>query len=156
MDREPGQDLRLALFVGHQLAQRGEVPLPLRRRWRETGLIAEFHDRLRGRVREAAGREAEPSAAVIDSQPVKADAVVCSGSRGYDGGKKTFDAKNVSNSERKTGFSRGWKGHSLVERDAVRQAVVKAADHPVEEVSLGSRVTVSGLTSAVVVSPRSG
>jgi transposase len=58
------------------------------RRWRERGLIAEFHDRLRGRVREAAGREAEPSAAVIDSQSVKADAVVGSGSRGYDGGKK--------------------------------------------------------------------
>ncbi|WP_425824884.1 IS5 family transposase [Streptomyces fractus] len=58
------------------------------RRWRERGLIAELHDRLRGRVRIAAGREPEPSAAVIDSQSVKADAVVGSGSRGYDGGKK--------------------------------------------------------------------
>jgi transposase len=58
------------------------------RRWRETGLIAELHDRLRGKVREAAGREAEPTAAVIDSQSVKADAVVGAGSRGYDGGKK--------------------------------------------------------------------
>lgn len=58
------------------------------RRWREAGLIAEFHDRLRGKVREQAGREAEPTAAVIDSQSVKADAVVGAGSRGYDGGKK--------------------------------------------------------------------
>ncbi|MGR8006936.1 IS5 family transposase [Streptomyces hypolithicus] len=58
------------------------------RRWRETGLVAELHDRLRGKVREAAGREAEPTAAVIDSQSVKADAVVGAGSRGYDGGKK--------------------------------------------------------------------
>ncbi|WP_232838100.1 IS5 family transposase [Streptomyces atratus] len=58
------------------------------RRWRETGLIAELHDRLRGKVREQAGREAEPTAAVIDSQSVKADAVVGAGSRGYDGGKK--------------------------------------------------------------------
>ncbi|WP_425834090.1 IS5 family transposase [Streptomyces fractus] len=58
------------------------------RRWRERGLIAELHDRLRGRARIAAGREPEPSAAVIDSQSVKADAVVGSGSRGYDGGKK--------------------------------------------------------------------
>ncbi|NUK22437.1 IS5 family transposase [Streptomyces lunaelactis] len=58
------------------------------RRWRKAGLVAEFHDRLRGKVREAAGREAEPSAAVIDSQSVKADAVVGAGSRGYDGGKK--------------------------------------------------------------------
>jgi transposase len=58
------------------------------RRWRQTGLIAELHDRLRGKVREQAGREAEPTAAVIDSQSVKADAVVGAGSRGYDGGKK--------------------------------------------------------------------
>ncbi len=58
------------------------------RRWRETGLIDELHDRLRGKVREAAGREPEPTAAVIDSQSVKADAVVGAGSRGYDGGKK--------------------------------------------------------------------
>lgn len=57
------------------------------RRWRD-GLIAEFHDRLRGKVREQAGRGAEPTAAVIDSQSVKADAVVGAGSRGYDGGKK--------------------------------------------------------------------
>ncbi|MGW0771837.1 transposase [Streptomyces sp. NPDC002676] len=32
------------------------------RRWREHGLITEFHDRLRGKVREREGREAEPSA----------------------------------------------------------------------------------------------
>ncbi|MFI8908715.1 IS5 family transposase [Streptomyces albidoflavus] len=58
------------------------------RRWREAGLIAELHDRLRGKVRERAGREEEPTAAIIDSQSVKADAVVGAASRGYDGGKK--------------------------------------------------------------------
>ncbi|MEU0741138.1 IS5 family transposase [Streptomyces sp. NPDC006134] len=58
------------------------------RRWREYGLIDELHDRLRGKVREAEGREAEPTAAVIDSQSVKGDAVVGADSRGYDGGKK--------------------------------------------------------------------
>lgn len=58
------------------------------RRWRQTGLIGELHDRLRGKVREAAGRDPEPTAAVIDSQSVKADAVVGTDSRGYDGGKK--------------------------------------------------------------------
>ena len=57
------------------------------RRWRDHGLVAEFHDRLRGRVREKEGRDAEPTAAVIDSQSVKADAVVGSDSRGFDGGK---------------------------------------------------------------------
>lgn len=58
------------------------------RRWRNNGLIAELHDRLRGKVREAAGRDPEPTAAVIDSQSVKADAVVGADSRGYDGAKK--------------------------------------------------------------------
>ncbi|AQS71737.1 IS5 family transposase [Streptomyces pactum] len=57
------------------------------RRWRDHGLIKEFHDRLRGQVRERLGRDTEPTAGVIDSQSVKADAVVGSDSRGFDGGK---------------------------------------------------------------------
>jgi transposase len=57
-------------------------------RWRDTGLVAELHDRLRGAVREAEGREAEASAAVVDSHSVKADATVSFASRGYDAGKK--------------------------------------------------------------------
>ncbi|MEU9918924.1 IS5 family transposase [Streptomyces sp. NPDC051001] len=57
------------------------------RRWRDNLLVKEFHDRLRARVREELGRDAEPTAAVIDSQSVKADAVVGADSRGFDGGK---------------------------------------------------------------------
>ncbi|MFF4185392.1 IS5 family transposase [Streptomyces sp. NPDC001691] len=57
------------------------------RRWRDHGLVKEFHDRLRGRVRETLGRDAAPTAGVIDSQSVKADAVVGTDSRGFDGGK---------------------------------------------------------------------
>jgi transposase len=57
------------------------------RRWRDNLLVKEFHDRLRVRVREELGRDAEPTAAVIDSQSVKADAVVGADSRGFDGGK---------------------------------------------------------------------
>ena len=57
------------------------------RRWRDHGLVGEFHDRLRAQVRTRAGRDAEPTAGVIDSQSVKADAVVGAGSRGFDGGK---------------------------------------------------------------------
>ncbi|MFF4576553.1 IS5 family transposase [Streptomyces sp. NPDC001410] len=57
------------------------------RRWRDHGLVREFRDRLRRRVREQAGRDPEPSAGVIDSQSVKADAVVGADSRGFDGGK---------------------------------------------------------------------
>ncbi|WP_442814313.1 hypothetical protein [Streptomyces sp. NBC_01198] len=37
--------------------------------------------------RTRAGRDSEPMAGVIDSQSVKADAVVGSHSRGFDGGK---------------------------------------------------------------------
>jgi transposase len=57
------------------------------RRWRGHALVKEFHDRLRARIRERLGRDAEPTAGVIDSQSVKADAVVGSDSRGFDGGK---------------------------------------------------------------------
>ncbi|MFH9354808.1 hypothetical protein [Kitasatospora sp. NPDC017646] len=46
------------------------------RRWREHGLIAEFHDRLRGKVREREDREAEPTAGIVDAQPVRAATAV--------------------------------------------------------------------------------
>ncbi|WP_326809787.1 IS5 family transposase [Streptomyces scopuliridis] len=58
------------------------------RRWRKQGLAGELHDRLRGRVRTAEGRDREPSAGIIDSQSVKAAASVPAVSRGYDGGRK--------------------------------------------------------------------
>lgn len=41
------------------------------RQWRLDGLWEQIHTTLRTRVREAAGREPEPSAAIIDSQSVK-------------------------------------------------------------------------------------
>ncbi|WP_326015278.1 IS5 family transposase [Streptomyces endophyticus] len=58
------------------------------RRWRDHGLVKEFHDRLRARLRQRAGRDEQPTAGVIDSQSVKADAVVGADSRGFDGGKR--------------------------------------------------------------------
>jgi transposase len=60
-------------------------------RWRDAGLVAELHERLRETVRDAEGRGPEPSAAIIDSQSVKADATVTRGSRGFDAGKKIKD-----------------------------------------------------------------
>ncbi|MFF9504926.1 transposase [Streptomyces sp. NPDC014656] len=57
------------------------------RSWRDNALIREFHDRLRERVREAEGRDPEPTAGIVDSQSVKGDAVVGAASRGFDGGK---------------------------------------------------------------------
>ncbi|MDQ1013276.1 transposase [Streptomyces sp. V4I23] len=64
------------------------------RRWRDHGLITEFHDRLRSRVRESEGRETEPTAAIVDSQSVKAAASVPAPSRGFDG------AKNINGRKR--------------------------------------------------------
>ncbi|MER6958885.1 transposase [Streptomyces sp. NPDC000618] len=58
------------------------------RRWRDHGLVREFHGRLRAEVGERLGRDAEPTAALIGSQSVRADAVVGAESRGCDGGKQ--------------------------------------------------------------------
>jgi transposase len=58
------------------------------RRWRDQGLAREFHHRLRGRLRVAEGRDAQPTAAIIDSQSVKGAASVPAATRGFDGGKK--------------------------------------------------------------------
>jgi putative transposase len=55
------------------------------RRWRDSGLWEKLNDALRESVREQAGREAEPSAAIMASQSVKTSSVA--GERGYDGPK---------------------------------------------------------------------
>ncbi|WP_162602930.1 hypothetical protein [Streptomyces sp. CS090A] len=46
-------------------------------------LVREFHDRQRGQGRQDAGRDAEPTAGVIDSQSINADAVVGVDSRDW-------------------------------------------------------------------------
>lgn len=76
------------------------------RRWREHGLITEFHDRLRGKVRKREGREAEPTAGIIDAQSVRAAATVSAASRGYDGGKKVPGRSSHPRSARRLAFER--------------------------------------------------
>jgi transposase len=57
-------------------------------RWSASGATAMLHDRLRTQARLAAGRHPTPSAAIIDSQSVRAADTVPKASRGYDAAKK--------------------------------------------------------------------
>jgi transposase len=65
----------------------------LYQRWNTTGATIALHDALRAQARLAAGRKAEPTAAVIDSQPVRAAATVPKASRGWDNAKKVNGRK---------------------------------------------------------------
>jgi transposase len=56
--------------------------------WQDSGATEAMHGGLRRQCRIAAGRTPEPSAAVIDSQSVKAAETVRKNSRGFDAGKK--------------------------------------------------------------------
>ncbi|MFI6456853.1 IS5 family transposase [Streptosporangium amethystogenes] len=57
-------------------------------RWEDQGVTQQMVDVLRRRVRKEAGRKAEPSAAVLDSQSVKGADTVGADNRGYDANKK--------------------------------------------------------------------
>ena len=61
--------------------------------WPDGGTLTRLHDALRAQVRIAAGRSAEPTAAVIDSQSVRAADTVPRTSRGWDNAKKVNGRK---------------------------------------------------------------
>ena len=62
-------------------------------KWQADGSTQLMHDQLRDRVRQAAGRKTAPTAAIIDSQSVKAAEEVARTDRGYDAGKKVNGRK---------------------------------------------------------------
>ena len=61
--------------------------------WRDDGTLTRLHDALRAQVRTAAGRNPEPTAAIIDSQSVRAADTVPKASRGWDNAKKVNGRK---------------------------------------------------------------
>jgi len=63
------------------------------RKWDRDGTSNRMHNGLREQVRLAEGRAAEPSAAILDSQTVRAAETVAKSRRGYDGGKKLNGTK---------------------------------------------------------------
>jgi transposase len=62
-------------------------------KWEKDGTTLQVHDLLRGQVREQAGRAADPTAAIIDVQVVKASSNAPEASQGYDAGKRTKGRK---------------------------------------------------------------
>ena len=61
------------------------------RKWRKSGLWAKINQKMREQIRRREGREATPSAAIVDAQSVKTTLV--KGKRGYDAGKKVNGRK---------------------------------------------------------------
>lgn len=62
-------------------------------KWQADGSAARMHDDLRERIRLAARRGGQPTAAIIDSQSVKGSEMIARAGRGYDAGKKINGTK---------------------------------------------------------------
>jgi transposase len=125
-------------------------------RWNATGATLALHDALRALARQAAGRAIEPTAAVIDSQSVRAAPTVPKASRGWDNAKKTSDAVKLSSCFGPRCWRGCGEGGVFVVVLAGGQAVVQAAEEAAEEVALGGGVPVSVGFAPVVVGAGAG
>jgi len=65
-----------------------EAVYAFHQRWSQRGLPQTLVNRLRGRLRTGLGREVQPSAAIVDSESVKAADTVGAATRGFDSGKR--------------------------------------------------------------------
>ncbi|MEV6971669.1 IS5 family transposase [Hamadaea sp. NPDC051192] len=63
------------------------------RTWTRDGTLTCLHNGLREQIRIAEGRNAQPTAAIVDSQSVRAAETVAKASRGYDAGKRVNGRK---------------------------------------------------------------
>ena len=97
------------------------------RLWCRDGVWHAIHSALRCALRRALGRNAQPSAAIIDSQSVKTTGV--GGPRGYDGGKKV----------------KGRKRHLLVDTQGL-VLTVKVHDADIADRD-GARLVLDGITA---------
>jgi transposase len=96
--------------------------------WEAAGATGRILDTLRGRVRLAEGRAAEPTAAVIDSASVRAAETVGRDSRGYDAGKRVNGRKrHIAVDTRGVLLCVIVTGASVQDRDGARPLLEKLA-----------------------------
>ena len=108
-------------------------------KWQADGSTARMHDDLRERIRLAAGRSKQPSAAVIDSQSVKGSEIIVRPRRGYDAGKKINGTKrHIAVDVIGLLLTVMVTAHSVQDRDAAKPAAMEPAQGvPVYQAHLG-------------------